>query len=149
MLPDPPLRLLAAYQSQMTQPPEQVLQVPEREMWIAAQFNDSGVHAYTAADLDSSTSFNPRTARKMRTIVQRPLPRWSRPVASVTAILSEEGLILPGIFAVLAGDEPAGPRYDHALAMAAAVLWLIANNRPIDSAELIAIVDRALRRYPV
>ena len=80
-----------------------------------------------------------------QTIRHRPLPRWVRYIAGVNVLL--DVLEMPGIDAVVCGNEPPGPRYDHALGILFAALWYEVNDTPCDPRELLDITERVRREY--
>jgi len=144
---DPPLRLLAAYQQYLNQSPEMVISVPGRDMWIAAEFD--GQHTYTiiTPDLEGRAVFDRRSAIQKRTLRNRPLPHWARYPAGVSVILSDDGLSLPGGTVLIIGDEPSGPRYEHALGMAFAALWYESQQQPCDVNRLLDVMERVQKQY--
>lgn len=144
---NPPLRLLAAFQQNRPGTPHWVLEVPGREMWVAAEVGQSGEYTILAPDLDGRTTFNRRSARSMRTVLSRPLPRWSRYIAGVTLALNDDGLQVPGAYAVIVGEEPPGPRYEHALGMACAALWYAYNQEECALPELLDLMERVQHHY--
>ncbi len=145
---NPPLRLLVAFQqSYPSQEPEWIVQAPGREMWVAANITSSDKFTIVAPDLDARTKFDRRAAKSRRTFTNRPLPRWARYPAGVIITLYAEGMDTPGMEAIVAGEEPPGPRYDYALGMAFAALWHQFNQRPYTTDSLIELVDRVQREY--
>jgi galactokinase len=145
---NPPLRLFIAFQQRYNDPPPYVLQVPGRDMWLAAAPSGNNNYTLVAPDFDATTVFDLRSARAHKTNIRRPLPRWSRYSAGVLVTLADEGaLALPGVLAVIAGDEPAGPRYEYALGMAFAALWYAVNGQTCDENCLIRLLTRVQKRY--
>lgn len=144
---NPPVRLLTAYQSCFSQPPDLVLPVPGREMWIATEFDDRHVYTIITPDLDGRSVFDRRSAKQRRTIRNRPLQRWARYPAGVALILSEDGLDIPGGTMVIVGDEPSGPRYEHALGMAFAALCYAYHQQAYDVDLLLDIMERVQKHY--
>jgi galactokinase len=145
---NPPLRLLAAFQSNFsTATPQHILQSPGREMWIAASICDGETYTIVTPDLDGRVVFNWRTAKMKRTVTNRPLPSWARYPAGAIVILGAEGFEIPGLNAVIVGEEPLGPRYDYALGMAIATFWHAFHNHPYTTDSLVEIVDRVRRDY--
>lgn len=146
--PDPPLRLLAAFHEQFpTLSPEWIVKAPDRDMWIAACLTGGEELTLASADQDGRAMFTWRTARLKRTITNRPLPRWARYPAGVVLTLIDAEMDVIGLGAVLAGEEPLGPRYDYALGMAFAALWHQLHERPFSTASLIDLLDHVRRDY--
>lgn len=144
---DMPLRLLIAYQHEIAPQPEWIVQAPGREMWVAAAVPQSHQFHIQAPDLDARTSFDRRSAMNKRTLTNRPLPRWSRYLAGVVVALADAGLKLPGVQAIILGDEPQGPRYDYAMALAFAAFWREYNQFSVQAADLLELVEQVRRHY--
>ncbi|MCC6802665.1 MAG: hypothetical protein IT319_07255 [Anaerolineae bacterium] len=143
---DPPIRLLAKFQQIFPDiSPQLVVQVPEREMWAAARFNGMGHCTVYTADGNGHTSFSYQSAKRKQTIYHRPLPRWARYMAGATLLIDVAEM--PGVDVVVCGDEPTGPRYDHALGMLFAALWYEVNMESCDPAQLLEIAERVRREY--
>ncbi len=147
-LPNPPLRLLAAFQ--LTYPSQRanwIIDAPDRDMWIGASIYDSGQFSVTVPDLEATTTFRVKSARIKRTAENTALPTWAYYLAGVAVILSNAGLSCPGADMVLAGEEPSGPRYEYSMGMAFAALWYQYNARPFDQSILIEVMERVRRDY--
>ncbi len=145
---NPPLRLLAEFQTCYPgQAPDMMLKAPGREMWIAARITGDGAFTLVAPDLTARVTFDQRSARQKRTGQGRPLPKWSRYPVGVAVFMLGQQMDVPGFDAVLLGDEPQGPRYEHALGMALAALWYSYNGIAYDDTRLLEIVERARRDY--
>jgi galactokinase len=145
---DAPMQLLMAFQENYpASQPEWVVQAPGREMWIAALFNDSAAFTLYAADLESRVSFTYRSAKLMQTVHQRPLPRWARYPAGVLLSLREMGMERTGLEAVIAGTEPSGPRYEHAVGIVIAALWYQIHDRAATPESLLELVERTRREF--
>lgn len=145
---DTPLRLLAAfYEAFPERTPDWTLQAPERDMWIAACLSTNDVLTVYASDYGVRVSFTWRTAKNKRTIINRPLPRWARYVSGALLALSDSGIQVPGMEAVILGDEPEGPRYELALGMAFAALAHQIHARPYTASTLLEMIDRVRRDY--
>ncbi|HVU14754.1 MAG TPA: hypothetical protein VHD90_25940 [Phototrophicaceae bacterium] len=144
---DPPVRLLAKYgQYFPATSPQLVLQAPERLMWAAASFNGKAQCVVRSGDLDAQTSFTYQSAKHKQTIYRRPLPSWARYIAGVSVLLDVPEM--PGLNVVFCGDEPTGPRYDHALAILFAALWYDINMvDDYDPNALVEIAERVRREY--
>ena len=146
--PDPPVRLLAAFQQ--TFPDEELVwlvRAPGRDTWIAA--SRSGGETFTVAipDMDAKTTFSLQSARVRRTVLQRPLPRWARYPAGVTLTVDNEGLDVTGLNMVVMASEPPGPQYDYGIGIAFAALWHEVGGQAYTMDRLIEIVDKARRDY--
>lgn len=145
---DPPIRLLSTFQAcYPAQSPDIMLKAPGREMWIAARITGDGAFTLIAPDVSGRVTFDQRSARQKRTGQGRPLPRWSRYPAGVVVFMTGMQMDVPGFVAVLLGDEPQGPRYEHALGIALAALWYAYNGIPYDDAQVLEIVERTRRDY--
>lgn len=147
---DPPLRLLVKFQELYPDTtPDLIFQAPEREMWIAARYNSRDQYACLALDLNQTalTTFNLQSAKIRRTVTQRPLPRWARYPAGVIMAMSDIGLDMRGLNAVICGDEPAGPRYEYSLGLLFAALCHELNDQPYHTDALTEIVDLVHREY--
>lgn len=148
--PDPPLRLLAKYHELYpNSPPTVVFQAPGREMWIAARANDREQHALRSLEYNDAapTTFSLQSAKMRRTMLQRPLPRWVRYPAGVIVILSAMGFDVPGLNAIVCGNEARGPRYEYGLGILFAALCHEMNNCHYHTATLIEVVDTVQREY--
>ena len=144
---NPPLNLLATFEASFHRPPQWLLQVPDREMWLAAQPEAQARFTLIAPDLDARTSFDLRSARARRTYLNRPLPAWARYAAAVPLVLFDMGWQVPGFQAVIAGHETLGPRYDYSLGMAVAALGCTFNHAEAQPQSLIDILERAQHAY--
>jgi galactokinase len=146
--PDPPVRLLAAFQEHF---PEHELvwlvRAPGRDTWIAAGRSENETFTVVSPDLDMRATFSLQSARVRRTVLQRPLPRWARYPAGVTLTVDNEGLDVVGLNMVVMGTEPPGPQYDYSVGIAFAALWHEVQEHPYTIDRLIEIVDRARRDY--
>ncbi len=143
---DPPIRLLATFEQLFPATSPQILvQAPGREMWAAACFNGTVCYHIHTVDVGAHTSFSYQSAKRKQTIQHRPLPRWVRYIAGVNVLL--DVLEMPGIDAVVCGNEPPGPRYDHALGILFAALWYEVNAIPCQPRELLDITERVRREY--
>ena len=145
---NPPLRLLAAFQEHYPAlSPTYVVQAPGREMWVAASIEQAEAFTIHVPDTGAYTTFNRRTAKTFRTLLKRPLPRWARYPAGVILILSNAGLAVDGVSAVIVGEESPGPRYDYALGMTIAALVYTVNGQPFDTGDLLEVMDKVRRDY--
>jgi hypothetical protein len=116
-------------------------------MWVAASVAQTNAFTIHVPDMSGHTSFNRRTARSYRTVLKRPLPRWARYPAGVVIALSNCGLVVNGIDAVVVSEESPGPRYEYALGMTFAALIHSLHSQPYDSDSLLEIVEKVRREY--
>ncbi len=145
---NPPLRLLMAWQAHYPQhEPQWLVKAPGRDMWVAGLMIEGHTYQLYNADTESATTFDRQGAKRKRTVLNRPLPRWARYPAGVIFHLSQQGLVVDGMGLVLAGDEPPGPRYDYGLGMAIAALVYTYHQQPYDAELLLQIVDAVRRDY--
>jgi len=147
-LPDPPVRLLAAFQQAFPNlSPEWIVRAPGRDTWIAAV--KTGTHELTvyAPDLDAKTTFSLQSARVRKTVMQRPLPKWAYYPAGVTLMLDNSGLDMVGVSLAVIADETPGPQFDYGLGIAFATLWHEIHEEPYTIDQLIDVVDLARREY--
>lgn len=145
---DPPMRLLMAFQEHFPDlTPDWIVRAPGREMWIAAAFNTQPSFTIANADLDVRATFSYRSAKTRTTVLNRPLPGWTRYPAGTLLLLRDLGMEKTGLHAVLTGGEPPGPRYDHAMGIAIAALWYAVYQRPCDADDLIELVEQVRREY--
>jgi galactokinase len=145
---NPPLHLLAAFQRRYaTLSPSWIVQAPERETWVAAIIGTPDVYSIYAADLDEQTRFSWRSAKNKRTLIQRPLPHWARYAAGVIVELGGQGIDVPGIRAVVIGEDTQGPRYNYAFGLVFAALWHEILHKPYTPAGLTELVDKVRRNY--
>ena len=143
---DPPIRLLATFEQLFpAASPELVVQAPGRDLWAAAHFNGSGCYTIYTTDTNAHTTFNYQSAKRKQTVHRRPLPRWARYIAGVSVML--DVLEMPGMEAVVCGNEPPGPRYEHALGILFAALWYELNFQPCVPDQLLEIAERVRREY--
>jgi galactokinase len=145
---DPPMRLLMAFQQTFPAlTPDWILQAPGRDMWIAAVLTDQPAFTVSAADLDARATFSFRSAKTYTTVLNRPLPGWARYPAGVLLLMREYGIETTGLQAVMAGSEPPGPRYEHALGITLAALWHEMHGLSYTPARLLELVERVRREY--
>lgn len=144
---NPPIRLLMAAQEHLSANPEILVQVQGRDMWVAAE--KSANHEYTVItpDLAGRTVFDRRSAKLKRTVRSRPLPQWARYIAGAILVLSDDEIELPGITAIIIGDEPSGPRYEHALGMAFVAMWYDYHQLEYDVDTLLDVLERVQKQY--
>ncbi len=142
---DPPVRLLAGFDTRCGGEPDLVVGASGRAAWAAARFTGASFYVVHDADSPRRARFDLRGARRGITLYRRPIPAWARYLAGVTALSDLQSL--PGAEIVVCSDEPAGPRRDHALGMVAAALWHTINDLPTEEADLFQIAERARREY--
>lgn len=136
-----PLRLFAEFQAQVGTQPDWTISVEGREMWGMAISGTDGVFKVFAPDVGGRVVFDSRSARQGRTLTRRPLPSWSHYVVGAYLALLEEAVPPTGGQFVIVGDEPAGPRYDHALGMAFASLCDIMNGKTRSLRQLLELLE--------
>lgn len=145
---NPPLRLLMAFQQAYPGlNPAYIMQAPGREMWVAASVERAEAFTIYSYDLEGRTSFDWRSAKLKRTLLNRPLPRWARYPSGVVVKLCLEQMDIAGFDAVVISDEAPGPRYDYSLGVMFAALMYVLNDRPYVENDLLAIVDSVRREY--
>ncbi|MBC8098632.1 MAG: hypothetical protein H7Y11_04260 [Armatimonadetes bacterium] len=147
---NPPLSLLAAYQKVYpTQSPSWIVQAPGRETWIAASLvSESDGYTLTSGNLNAQAKFTRRSALLKRTVTNRPIPSWARYAAGVVVLMSEAGLIVPGVMVVSSSEDTSfGPRHDHALGMAFAALWYDLCQQPYTPEQVFDWAEKARRQY--
>lgn len=143
---DPPVRLLARFQELLrADTPDAVIAAPGRAAWGAVRFTGTTYFTIFDADDGRRARFDVRSARRRQTLLHRPLPRWVRYAAGVTALLNVP--FLPGADIVICRDEPPGPRSDHSLGILIATLWSEVNDLPADEGSLFQIAERIRREY--
>lgn len=143
---DPPIRLLARFEEVFpTKSPQIVVQAPERAMWAAASFNGTGNYTVCTTGGDVRTTFTYQSAKRKETVHRRPLPRWVRYIAGVTALIDVPEM--PGIDVVMCGDESGGPRYEYSLGILFAALWYEINLEEYQPDQLQEIAERVRREY--
>lgn len=145
-LSDPPIRLLAKFEQLFPlTPPQLIVQAPEREMWVAANFNGTPRICVAHAETGSQTTFSYQSAKIKQTTKRRPLPTWARYLAGVSVYIDVEEM--PGLDAVVCGNEPAGPRYEFALGILFGALWREVNGQTASAADLLELTERVRRDY--
>jgi galactokinase len=146
--PNPPLRLLAAFQQLYPDvPPMWIVQAPGRETWIAAAPAPDG-YTLSSADLSGRAAFNRRSALFKRSITQRPLPKWMRYASGVVVALCDAGFEVGGLRAVTCSEDRSfGPRHDHAVGMAVAALLHEMTEQPYTPEGILELVERVRRSY--
>lgn len=144
---NPPLRLLGAFQQETQEEPEHLLALSGRTMWLAAKMTEHNRQTVIAVDKDARVTFDRSSARRKQTAHKRKLPAWAYYTAGAVAVLERRGLELGGAIMVIAGDEPVGPRYDHALGMTFAAFWYTINDQDYDTATLMTLMDEVRQHY--
>lgn len=149
---NPPLRLLTAFQDAQGTTPDVLVEVPGRAMWLAAQPTENHRQMLFVPELGGQTSFDLQSAKQMRTVRSRPLPKWARfPAGVLLSLAKQPTLNFPGMACVVVGDEPTGPRYEYSLGMAYAALWYQLNEMTVNEpmlVELLEHVQRDILRLP-
>lgn len=144
---NPPLRLLAAFQQSAEKEPQHLVALEERRMWVAAEIRGGFHYTVIVPDMDVRTIFDRRSAKLKKTIRNRPLPQWAHYMGGAVGILDRMGLAMDGATIVIAGDEPPGPRFNHALGMAFVAFWFQVNEKDYTTDDLIEIMDTIRRDY--
>ncbi len=144
---NPPLRLLTAFQHYHSEPPAHLLPVPGREMWIAAVMGKKHFYTLLLPDSVTSITFDNRSARRGMTWAARPAAAHFRYVVAAARWLAWENLLPVGGRIVVVGNEPPGPRYDHALGMAFITLAYACHERDINDTQLFGLMERIERDY--
>jgi galactokinase len=145
-LSDPPIRLLAKFEQLFPlTPPQMIVQAPGREMWAAANVNGTAHISVGNAETDTQTSFSYQSAKIKQTTKRRPLPTWARYLAGVSVLIDVPDM--PGIDAVVCGNEAAGPRYEFALGILFGALWREVNGQTPDVNDLVELTERVRREY--
>jgi len=143
---NPPLRLLTAFQDAQGTTPDVLVEVPGRAMWLAAQPSENHRQTLTVPDLEGSTIFDLQSAKQLRTIRNRPLPKWARfPARVLRSLAAQPTMTFPGMACVVVGDEPTGPRYEYSLGMAYAALWYQLNEMTVNEPMLIELLEHVQR----
>jgi galactokinase len=142
-----PLRLLASFEQLTRREPQQILAVPERAMWLAAEIVARPRYQVLVVDKNARFVFDLSSARRWQTLRQRPLPSYLRYLVGTVRLLQHQGYTLTGANVVLAGDEPSGIRYEDSLGMAWAVLVYTLHQHPYDAAQLSTLIEQVQREY--
>ena len=91
--------------------------------------------------------FDRSSAKRKKTFRKRSLPQWAYYMAGAVSILDRQGLEMSGATIVIAGDEPIGPRYNHALGMAFVAFWYQINEKSYTTQSLLDIMETVQRDY--
>lgn len=145
---NPPLRLMSECQEVLGRIPEHVVGVEGRDMWLAGDLTDTHRFILHLPDLHMHLTFNARSARVHQSAFGRPLPRWARAITGVTCALIDARLTMNGAICLALGDEPQGVRYEFALGMAWASLWLQVNDYATSTDLLLELMDTVQKKYP-
>ena len=144
-----PLRLLAAFQRELNKEPRHLVELDGRMMWVAAELTSGLSYTVIVPDMDVRVSFDRRSAKLKKTVRKRPIPQWASYMAGAVSILDRQGLEMEGATIVIAGDEPNGPRYNHALGMAFVAFWYQVNEKVYTTQLLMDIMDSVQKDYIV
>jgi galactokinase len=144
---NPPLRLLAAFQEEFKKEPKQIIKVDGRELWVAAELDGGKDYTVILPDMHCRIRFDRSSAKRQRSLSNRPLPTWAKYMAGALGILERSGLNIQGAQIVMSGDEPAGPRYEYALGMAFIALWHEVNEKIYITQNLLDIMEEVKRDY--
>jgi galactokinase len=147
---NPPLRLLVKYQERFASgTPEVLFHLAERDLWIAGRFNDRAQFSCLSLEINPALApaFTVQSARQRKTVLGRPLPRWSRYPAGVIIVMSALGYDARGFDGIVCADEPPGPRYEYGLGLLYTALVHELNHLSYNHAILTEIVDHVQREY--
>lgn len=142
-----PLRLLAAFQQELNKEPKHLVELDGRMMWVAADLTGGVSYTVIVPDMNVRVTFDRRSAKRKKTLRKRPIPQWAYYMAGAVSILDRQGLEMEGATIVIAGDEPNGPRYNHALGMAFVAFWYQVNEKAYTTQSLMDIMDSIQRDY--
>ena len=143
---NPPLRLLVAFEALIQQPPEVLLTVEGREVWLAGIWNYAERWQVCLPDLEAQVIFSAASLRRRQNAAGRPLPPWTRPLrAAWMALTSAHQLPAEGARFVIAADEPLGPRYEFSVALAFAAACFDRVGHVPPTPTLIQQIERQLR----
>lgn len=141
---DPPVHLLAAFQSAFDDAAQIVVCAPDRDLWAAARVLDVPAWTLVIPNEKARVTFTYQSAKRKRSVLQRPLPKWARYAGGVCRLIEAAP---PGMDVVLVGKETPGPRRDHAVGLAFAALIREACAAAWSDAELIDLLDQVRRTY--
>ena len=144
---NPPLRLLAAFQQAYGKGADWIIPVAGREMWVAANTVDGHRYTVVTPDLDGRVVFDRQSAKQKRNIRNRPLPKWARYATGALLMLDDMEIANPPISAIILGDEPPGPRYEHAIGMAFIAIFYAIEEKEYDAQTLLSIMERVQKEY--
>ncbi len=144
-----PLRLLAAFQQELNKEPKHLVELDGRMMWVAAELTGGFSYTVIVPDMNVRVTFDRRSAKRKKTLRKRPIPQWACYMAGAVSILDRRGLEMNGATIVIAGDEPSGPRYNHALGMAFVAFWYQVNEKAYTTQSLMDIMDTVQKDYIV
>jgi galactokinase len=146
--PDPPIRLLAAFQQAFpNESPDWITRAPGRDVWLAASPAPSDHFTVFSPDQGGQTTFSMRSAKLKQTVYQRMLPRWAYYPAGVMLVLYNLGHELNGRHIAVISEEPDGPAYDYGIGIAFTAYWHEVLDMPFTIDSLIEVVDKARRDY--
>ncbi|MCU0513445.1 MAG: hypothetical protein MUE40_12860 [Anaerolineae bacterium] len=143
----PPLRLMSALHATFSGEAAWLLPVPGRAMWAAGQPRPGLYHTVHLPDRGLMLRFAPAGLRRGRRASGAALPASVRYLAGAARLLLADGLPVPLITALIVGDEPAGPRYEHSLGLALLALWHTAAGQPVSESHLLLLMERVEREY--
>ncbi|GAB1422260.1 hypothetical protein MASR2M15_24830 [Anaerolineales bacterium] len=138
---DPPLRLLSEFSQLLNgQEPRYVAPVEGREMWVAGETRSDKRITVIVAEYKKEVTFTTRSVCDYQTYRQRPLPEWARPFGDATLALIEADIPMQeGFYLAIAGNEPPGPRFRHALMLAFGTFVFKLNGMPGHQDQLMRI----------
>jgi hypothetical protein len=125
--PDPPIRLLAAFQQAFpNESPDWITRAPGRDVWLAASPAPSDHFTVFSPDQGGQTTFSMRSAM---------------------LVLYNLGHELSGRHIAVISEEPDGPAYDYGIGIAFTAYWHEVLDMPFTIDSLIEVVDKARRDY--
>lgn len=144
---NPPLRLLVAFETLIQQPPELLMGVKGRDVWLAGVWGNHERWQVYVPDWEAQVIFSAASIAKRQNAAGRPLPLWARPLIAAWQMLGEaHQLPVEGARFVIVADEPPGPRYEFSVGLAfAAACYERASGQVPPTSALIDAVERRLR----
>jgi galactokinase len=144
---NPPLRLLAVIPKHLHREADFIVQAPGRDLWLAGVKWAEPTVQVAVPEVSAKTHFDYHSARRKQTLMNRPLPGWSRYVAGAYLRLQEDGLNVPGLSVFAISDEPAGPGFAFGLGMAFVMAACLLTDYNINDMEIRLMVESIRREY--
>ncbi|MEK7325450.1 MAG: galactokinase [Chloroflexota bacterium] len=121
----------------------------DRAAYLAVGRCDSVLVSLGAADLDESATFRVTETAAKQTVTAKPLPGWALYPAGVAHVLTDSGLAVSGMDAVLGSDVPrgAGLSSSAAVELAFAVAWRELGGWQKSGMELALLCQKAENSY--
>ncbi|XWX03712.1 hypothetical protein VZO05_14490 [Aggregatilineales bacterium SYSU G02658] len=144
---NPPLRLLVAFEALTQQPPEVMMGVAGREVWLAGVWGHHERWQVHVPDWEAQVIFNAASIAKRQNAAGRLLPPWARPLIAAWQMLdSAHHLPSEGARFVIVADDPPGPRYEFSVGLAfAAACYARSSGSVPPTSALIDALERRLR----